>query len=182
MSVLGHALLGLLSRKPATGYDLAKVLEQHVGHFWTARHSQIYPELGRLEEAGLVRHTVIAGAGPRPTKRYSATAAGKAAVRDWLRATAAPVDPKEILLRVYLVNLLPPAEAIEVLTVLRDHHAAMVQTFEGLASAQAGPVGFESPAYGDWATLSWGIEFERGRTAWLERLIAGLRPDPDDAS
>ena len=67
-SNLGCALLGLLARSPPTGYDLAKRMERPVGYFWTANHSQIYPELSRLEEAGLVDHTVIEGAGPRPPR------------------------------------------------------------------------------------------------------------------
>lgn len=172
MSALGNALLGLLSRQSATGYDLAKLLKNPVSHFWTARHSQIYPELARLESDGLVKHTVIDGAGPRPTKRYAVTPAGRAAVRQWLLDTSNPVDPKEILLRVYLVNLLPATDAITVLTVLRDHHLSMVELFEAIPYESEVAQPFETPGFGDWATLSWGLEYERRRAAWLSGLIA----------
>src|SRR5690606_24488121 len=62
VSTLGFALLSLLTRGPATGYDLAQRMKAPIGHFWTAKHSQIYPELARLAEAGHVR--VRSGAGP----------------------------------------------------------------------------------------------------------------------
>lgn len=45
MTTLGHVLLGLLARAPASGYDLAQKLKGPVDFFWQARHSQIYPSL-----------------------------------------------------------------------------------------------------------------------------------------
>ena len=49
MTTLGYALLGLLARRPLSGYDLAGQLKVPVVFFWHARISQIYPELARLE-------------------------------------------------------------------------------------------------------------------------------------
>ncbi|MDN5782886.1 MAG: hypothetical protein L0H23_12850, partial [Luteimonas sp.] len=77
-------------------------------------------------------------------------------MRQWLLETSNPVDPKEILLRVYLVNLLPAADAITVLTVLRDHHRSMVELFEAIPYDYEMAPPFESPDFGDWAPLSWG--------------------------
>lgn len=45
MSTLGYAILGLLAAQPQTGYDLARLMRTPIGYMWTARHSQIYPEL-----------------------------------------------------------------------------------------------------------------------------------------
>lgn len=49
--------------------------------FWHARHSQVYPELARLRDDGLVRYEVIEGPLPRDTKRYEATVDGRDALR-----------------------------------------------------------------------------------------------------
>ncbi len=73
MSTLGYAILGLLAAQPRTGYDLARLMRTPIGYMWTAHHSQIYPELARLESEGLVAATVIDGPGPRDTKRYEIT-------------------------------------------------------------------------------------------------------------
>lgn len=173
MSTLGFALLGLLSRGPATGYDLARELRRPVGWFWTARHSQIYPALAALETEGLVEHDVVEGAGPRPTKRYTATAAGRDAVRTWLRATTSDVDPREILLRVYLIGLLPAQEGVGMLRAIREHHQSTLALYRrlDLAGRELSP---SDPAFGEAATLAWGMEFERRRIAWLDGLIAKL--------
>ena len=59
MTTLGYAILGLLSREELSGYDLTGRMKGRVGYFWSARHSQIYPELARLEEGGYVTHSVV---------------------------------------------------------------------------------------------------------------------------
>lgn len=66
-STLGFALLSLLTRGPDTGYRLAQRIKAPIGHFWTATHSQIYPKLARLADAGWVQ--LIEGAGPGPRRR-----------------------------------------------------------------------------------------------------------------
>src|ERR1035438_4350623 len=51
---LRHALLAILAVEPMTGYDLTKHFDRSAGNVWHAPHSQIYPELRKLESAGLV--------------------------------------------------------------------------------------------------------------------------------
>jgi len=173
VSTLGFALLGLLARRPATGYELALQLRRPVGYFWHARHSQIYPTLADLESEDLVTHEVIDGPGPRPTKRYRVTRTGRAAVRRWLRSTTPEVDEGEILVRVYLVWLLPPRDAVAMLSAIKQHHERSLQRYldtTGLRAPAPAPSP-RDPLFGDRATLEWGIEFERGRIAWIERTI-----------
>jgi DNA-binding PadR family transcriptional regulator len=174
-TTLGHAVLGLLALEPGTGYDLARRLRRPVGYFWSAGHSQIYPELARLDAAGLVRHEVIDGAGPRATKRYRVTPAGRRELRRWLLATTPEVDEREILLRVYLLSVLRPAEAISVVASIREHHVRMLAHFR----SQRREV---TPSPGDWsplatarATLEWGVTFEEGRIRWCDELLDTLR-------
>ncbi len=174
-TTLGHTLLGLLAARPSTGYDLARQLRRPVGYFWSAGHSQIYPELARLEGDRLVRHTVVAGAGPRETKRYRVTAAGRRALRTWLLATTPEVDDREILLRVYLLFALSPAEAVGVVEAVREHHRRTLGEYLANRSVV-------DPTTRDWgpdvtsrATLDWGIAFEEGRIQWCDSVIADLR-------
>ena len=62
MRTLKYAILGLLMRSPVTGYDIAKEFGDGLGCFWSAKHSQIYPELKRLTDDGLIQfRTVIQG-------------------------------------------------------------------------------------------------------------------------
>jgi len=112
---LRYALLGLLAGEPASGYDLTQRFEKQLGLIWPAKHPQIYGELGKLAEAGLIE---VDSEGPRGRKVYRATETGRAAVRHWL--TEEPVDHTvrmEPLLRSVLSWLMDPAD-------LREHLAA----------------------------------------------------------
>jgi len=51
---LKHAILGLLSIRSASGYDLARAFASSVAHFWHADRSQIYRTLDRLSGAGAI--------------------------------------------------------------------------------------------------------------------------------
>lgn len=131
----------------------------------------------RLGGEALVTHEVIDGPGPRPTKRYRVTRSGRVAVRRWLRSTTPEVDEPEILLRVYLVWLLPPRDAVAMLSAIREHQQRSLQHYldtTGLRHpAPATPP--RDPHFGDRATLEWGIEFEHRRIAWIERTINDIR-------
>jgi DNA-binding PadR family transcriptional regulator len=112
MTTLGYAILGLLSREALSGYDLTGRMKGRVGYFWSARHSQIYPELARLEDGGFVTHSVVEQR-ERPDKKvYEITAAGLAALKEWV---VRPPEPKpsrdELVLKAYSVWLADPEEA-----------------------------------------------------------------------
>ena len=80
---LRFAILGYLSTAPGSGYDLAQQLDGGLGWFWSASHSQIYPELKRLEEAGLVEGSSTT-VGERLEKRvYAITDDGLEALLVW---------------------------------------------------------------------------------------------------
>ena len=50
---LEYAILGFLNYQPFSGYDLKKLFDTSVRHFWPADQSQIYRTLARLTEQGL---------------------------------------------------------------------------------------------------------------------------------
>ncbi|GAA2041244.1 hypothetical protein GCM10009740_37270 [Terrabacter terrae] len=78
---LRFAILGLLARRPSTGYELTQTFDRSLRTSWHASHSQIYPELGKLERAGLAE---VVGHGARRSKTYGLTAAGREELRRWL--------------------------------------------------------------------------------------------------
>jgi PadR family transcriptional regulator AphA len=81
---LRYAILGYLSTAPGSGYDLSQQLQGGLGWFWSASHSQIYPELRRLEEDGLVEGAPTT-VGEKLEKRvYSITDAGREALTKWV--------------------------------------------------------------------------------------------------
>ena len=65
-TILGHAILQLLSRNTASGYDLKGRFHGSVGHGWHAYDTQIYRELRSLEKEGFVAGRMAPGrSGPQ---------------------------------------------------------------------------------------------------------------------
>lgn len=113
------ALLGLLYRSgSASGYDLARSVERSITHIWSARHSQIYPELVKMHQDGAIR---IEAEGPRGRKIYAITEQGAAEVRDWLLDHRPNMSMRsEWALQAFLLPLLEPDEALGVLERMRS--------------------------------------------------------------
>ena len=103
---LRHALLGLLAVAPATGYELAQKFEVSMGTAWHASHSQIYPELARLHEAGMVE---VVGEGARNSRTYAVTDAGHDEIRPGcIEGEANRAQRNETAVRWFLLGLLEP--------------------------------------------------------------------------
>ena len=71
MGVLKYAILGLLNQKNMTGYDITKEFEETLCEFWSAKHSQIYPELKSLNEQGMVEYKIEISGTVLEKKLYS---------------------------------------------------------------------------------------------------------------
>jgi PadR family transcriptional regulator, regulatory protein AphA len=88
-----------------TGYRIKRFIEKAAAFFWSVSYGQIYPELRRLESAGLIRGRDVTESGRR-RREYSLTAVGGKELRRWL---ADPAEPSmwlrnEGLLRLMLVD------------------------------------------------------------------------------
>ncbi|RSS58574.1 PadR family transcriptional regulator [Streptomyces sp. WAC01280] len=90
---LKHAVLAALLEGEASGYDLAKIFDVSVANFWAATPQQLYRELERLAEAGLITARVVEQE-RRPNKRmFSLTEPGR---QDLYAYTSAPPRPSAI--------------------------------------------------------------------------------------
>lgn len=105
---LQFAILGLLEYKSMTGYDLKKIFDESINNFWAASLSQIYRELGTLENKGYLA-SVIQPQNDRLDKRiYNITEAGKAAFKEWIVNFPQRVSKEardEFTLRVFLDHI-----------------------------------------------------------------------------
>lgn len=132
---LRFALLGLLARESLTGYDLTKRFDSTVGFFWSAKHSQIYPELAALTKEGLVTFEVVTQTSKPNKKVYTITADGRAALAAWVAADGEKRSVKDpLLMRVWAVGV---TDASAVLPQLRDTLAEMERRLEYLAATEA---------------------------------------------
>src|SRR5256885_12604547 len=92
---LKHALLGLLTYHPMTGYEVKQFFDSSVQHFWNAELSQIYPTLKALEEQQFVEKHVEVQENRPNRKIYEITEAGRAEFARWARVSQPPADLRD---------------------------------------------------------------------------------------
>jgi DNA-binding PadR family transcriptional regulator len=83
-TTLDFALLGLISQKPCSGYDLRKFFSSTPMTSYSDSPGSIYPALRRMERRGLIRGQLEAGSGRRERKLFHLTPRGRAEFRRWL--------------------------------------------------------------------------------------------------
>lgn len=112
-----EAVLGWLSFRPMSGYEIRGYVDEATGNFWKESFGQIYPTLKRLREEGLVElvemghGTVRREAGRPDSKTYRITAAGKERLGRWLETPSREQVPRnELLLKIFFC----PPEKVEV--------------------------------------------------------------------
>jgi PadR family transcriptional regulator AphA len=166
-------ILGMLMLKPRSGYEIKQFVDRSTRFFWTASYGQIYPELRRLEEAGLVQGAAEA-TGDRGRTTYRLTAAGKRAVRAWLREPPETLELRhEGMLKVFLADALPPAERAQRLLDMRDQYLEKVRQ---LRAVEAGvPDEFRQDS--TYLILRFGIESSEWAAAWCERAAREVGAD-----
>jgi DNA-binding PadR family transcriptional regulator len=166
LSKTSYVILGMLRLGQRTGYDIKALVDVSTRFFWAASYGQIYPELGRLEEAGLVAGERDA-ADARRRKVYSLTAAGEEALREWLTSDA-PLHTElrhEGVLKFFFADALAPDEQLALVRRIRAHH----ETLAGqLREIQAAKEGGETENRFPGLTLAWGIEYQERLMEWCD--------------
>jgi PadR family transcriptional regulator, regulatory protein AphA len=104
LSTTSHAILGLLSLRPWTTYELAKQVQKSLGWFWPRAERKLYDEPKRLVAAGLAKsERAMTGARPRTT--YTVTKQGRNALAKWLdEPPAPPILEFEAMVKVFFAD------------------------------------------------------------------------------
>lgn len=110
---LEYAILGFLNYHPYTGYDLKKIFDTSIRHFWPADQSQIYRTLNRLTEKGQARMEKVPQEDRPDRKVYHITDSGRAALRDWIMAPPPLDEPRSApLIQVFFSGQLSDQEIL----------------------------------------------------------------------
>ena len=120
-----YAILGVLSfRDEMSGYDVRKYAENSIAWFyWSPAPSQIYAELRRLRDRGLVEERDAPDADARGKRLYRLTDAGRTALHEWIDSPADPMVVKHgPMLRVWAGH---NATGHELTSVLDEWEAAV---------------------------------------------------------
>jgi DNA-binding PadR family transcriptional regulator len=174
---LRDAVLAALLEGESSGYDLAKDFDASVANFWPATPQQLYRELDRMAEQGLIQARIVEQE-RRPNKRmFSLTEAGRDAIRQF---TA--MAPKPSVIRDELLVKVQASDAGDLEAVRGFIHerlewaVAKVQRYERLRVRMLDGRSEDeylagSERVGPYLTLMRGISFEEENIRWAERAL-----------
>jgi len=175
---LKHALLGLLAKGPASGYELTKEFELSLANVWSAKHSQIYPELRKMADEGWL---TVGEEGSRGRKEYEITDTGRAELRRWLvEVRPERAGRNEPMLRIFFLWTLPPDEAAAYLDAEAEAARRGSQHLEAIDAVVAwDDTGADLMGR---LALEHGLRATRGHAEWAEWAAAQIRAGHDARS
>lgn len=176
---LSYGILGFLTYGSMTGYELAKAFGSSVQFFWHAQTSQIYLELGKLEQKGMVAGAVVLQTEKPNKKVYSITDAGRTAFLQWLAQGELQDSPKlkdVFLMKVFFSGNRPHGESCVMLRQFVADCRQYLCSMDTIPAAIAEYGQFVEPAQ----TLYWQFAADFGArymtmcVEWAEACIAKL--------
>jgi PadR family transcriptional regulator AphA len=171
LTVTEGAVLGLVAFGESSGYDLARLAANSVGHIWTPSQSQIYKTLPRLTAQGLTRTREVEQRG-RPDKAvYRITRAGTGALRKWLdEVEDEPTNGRVVFpLKLFFCDLASAGTAQAQLTAYRGFLTRRLESYEAI---REGPALLRNEFPGH--VLQHGIRRVSATLAWIDETIAAV--------
>ena len=176
---LDYAILGFLNYHPYSGYDLKKIFDVSIRHFWPADQSQIYRTLARLTKDGWVEMEKVQQEDHPDRKVYHITDTGRAELRRWIAGPPPMSEPRSApLIQVFFSGQLSNEEILAKF----EEYAAMMRAILNLYEQVPGQIGpfqqeiSQPREHFFWMlTLENGIANMRANLAWAESVIERIK-------
>jgi PadR family transcriptional regulator AphA len=173
-----YVILGMLQLGQRTGYEIKAIVDISTRFFWAASYGQIYPELARLEQLGLVKGEPDSSNGRR-RKAYELTRAGERALHEWLTSE----EPFHIELRhegalkLFFSDSLTAEEQLAQLRRVRETHEQIASQLRQIEPA-AHEAALENERRFPYMTLDFGIAYQEFIADWCSRAERELEREP----
>lgn len=93
-----HAILGLLSWQPLSGYDLKKTISDSTAFYWSGNNNQIYKTLVQLLQEELVTFQPLYQEKGPSKKVYTITERGQSELKAWVLSQPQPPEIRNTFL------------------------------------------------------------------------------------
>jgi DNA-binding PadR family transcriptional regulator len=178
LSTLSFAILGLISQRPLTGYDIRKVFATTpMGHF-SSSPGAIYPALRRIEKVRWVRSRAGEGKTHRQRMLYEITPRGLDTLKEHISRSVAREDIirhlDDLMMRFAFMDGLMGRE--QTVQFLQDF-ASQIDGYVAVLRGYLGSVEDIMPPCGRLA-LENGIQGYEMNAQWARRAIEELQKDP----
>jgi PadR family transcriptional regulator, regulatory protein AphA len=168
LSSTAYVILGLLRKGPKSGYEIKSVVDRSTRFFWAASYGQIYPELRRLDDAGLIEGESTPQGGRKRTV-YKLTADGRRELRRWLDEPPQVFEIRdEGLLKLFFAGAKPDA-ARKALEARRAHYEDMRRQL-----VEIEPLAKSAPDRFPELVLSCGLSLSAAFIDWCDEALAEL--------
>lgn len=138
---LKYVLLVTLTQGEMTGYDIASRFDRRLSFVWHATHQQVYRELRKLDEAGLVRHRVEGQTDKPDRKLYRLTPDGEQVLHAWLVEDNASTPSKlkePLLVKCFAGDHMPAPALLDQVRATRKRYRERLDVLRGIeADARA---------------------------------------------
>lgn len=175
---LDHAILGFLSYRSFSGYELKRIFDNSVKHFWSADQSQIYRTLARMTEKGFTEIEVVEQTDRPDRKVYHITPEGREELHRWL-AGPFPMEANHSgpLVQVFFMGKLTNEEVRTKFEEAAGMFRQVLQIYEAVPARTeefVQIVGSQREAYFWYSTLQMGILTTRASLTWVENVLDDL--------
>ncbi|MCH4887773.1 PadR family transcriptional regulator [Acidaminobacter sp. JC074] len=170
------ALLGLLSIKPMTGYEMKKWVENALSHFWKTSYGQIYPTMSKFVEKGYVTVEKLENDKGPASKLYSLTEEGELVLLEWLNESVEDFNSKdEALLKFYFTSMLPIESVIDMMETSLVYNKSVRDKYTGNAEKMRTVKRPSRHELNTYLATKNGIYLNEARIKWQEECIETLK-------
>jgi DNA-binding PadR family transcriptional regulator len=175
-----YAVLGLMSEKPVSGYDIKKAIEQSLGNFWSESYGQIYPVIKKLTEEGLAARSSIEITEGKPDRHvYTITEKGLKELHSWLLEPAEPHRERvEVLLKLFFGKEVPVSENIKHVQRFKEEHMALLEKYSAIEEFLKTEYGHETALPYWLSTVRCGIKASSAMIEWCNETIEDFKEKP----
>jgi PadR family transcriptional regulator, regulatory protein AphA len=172
-----YALLGALSIKAMSGYDIKKFSDLSISHFWNENYARIYPVLKEMEGESLVTKTTTHTEGRPDRNVYTITKKGLKELDEWLLQ---PIDDRppreELLLKLFFSSNVPVENLIEKVKAEKEKQKKLIAEYERIEGVITTNKKISSmkglPLW--MATVSYGKHHSEGVIKWCNETLKSL--------
>jgi PadR family transcriptional regulator AphA len=175
-------VLGMVRIGANSGYQIKRSAELSVRFFWALSPVQIYAELKRLEETGLI-HGQDDPRGGRQRRIYQITSDGESALHDWLLLRNEPKMEwrDEGLLKLFFADALAPADALSAIRAIRSRSERFKRCFDEVIEPAAKTTESQGGHRFPQITARFGNDFHTWVSDWCVQLEGELEGEQPSA-
>lgn len=173
---INYAILGILSYKSLTGYDLKKIIQDSPFMYWSANNNQIYRALVELHDQGFVTSEVRHQESLPSKKIYTITKKGLNELKKWVLSSPEPPEfKKTFLIQLAWANQLDTKELDNILSNYENEINMQI-----LMQQEKKYRGVFSPGRTSREIYLWDMIYDniissyKNELDWIERLRKGL--------